>query len=832
MAIFSTNSTAETNTADESVDDLGVNLALTNIPADIKNLLIKVAGDIPAGQQGDSTRPRYALLKGKIAAYAGFYLDGSTTPVLKYDDTTNSGTDPFYIASATFTVTAAGVNNNKITLKVKVKTVDKTIAEYTVKTNDTTATVAQGLTNLINIPKLRHGFYASVSGSAITIRATDIVGGDASDLTLSFTKTGTANGTVTTQFASSISKTNQINRSIDKLTFYIMFRAPFKNAAYNTFYGDPLVNIATSWSYAANELRVAHGLKRLNSAGEQVLKVGTEWKQVNDANQELDGYTTENAYEFLGIDVKSADYFSDSKSTYTNQHSLDLPSVERTKLFTHVDATQPKAGYNKIPAYFFIVAIRQENPYLAGFWLAAKKDTYYSRGAHFPANLGAKYKNRKFIRFTTALGTAVVAGQTIKKDAGTGNHYVEVATVKYNLQLAAGEQLTSVVDAATGTSDDYIYESLTLEGATVVKEGTRYLAEFNPMVDVVLDNNSAITVGMGLDIGNAFSGLYKIEFTIAATGNFRLYYWDKVSAELSYSTLTASQLKIALNSVLFPPHLESLGGDVKTKIKDLVTVTGPVTQGTIKTYTVKINRAMQAPYSHPIYSAIDDLSQVNSNVTFNPAADKDRWKVNTDVEKDSWYYFLKAMNYGFSNEPKANGVYDKDFWLKQNSISAADQTLIKNLTRFALGVSRGRSYALYTANKDLLKKVEFKSFVQNMRGIYNEIFIPRYYNKRRPIEDGTTRSNGDHVIESGVMDLLPDIHAPNQAELHIMASMVFNAGSISSSRATAFINAIKGHSQKSMGALVEMLIKPRRESAYQFTHNLTMIKNIYRGVID
>jgi len=837
MAIFSTNSTADTNTADQSVDDLGVDLSLTNIPADIKNLLIKVAGDIPNGQQGDSTRPRYALIKGKVAAYAGFYLDGSNPAVLKYDATTNSGNDPFYIASATFTVTAAGANKDTIQLNVKIKTTTKSIAKYTTKTGDTTDVVAQGLTKLINSAIWTHGFYASVSGSAITIRATDDVGGDASDLTLSFTKTGSANGTVTTQFATSVSTTSQNNRSVDKLTFYIMFRAPFKNAADNSFYGDPLVQAANSWSYAANEVRIAHNLKRLNSAGEQVVKVGNVWQNVNDAGEDLDKYTNQKGYEFLGVDVKDAPFLSDTKLTLTNASNLDTPATERTNLFKHVDATQPKDGYNKIPPYFFIVAIRQENPYEALFWLAdKKKGTYYSRGAHFPASSSAEGKNRKFIRFTTALGTANVSGQTIVKEANTGNFYVEVNNAKYYLQLAAGEQLISKVDAEpTVTTDDYAYESLSLEGAKIIKKDTRYVAEFTPMVDATLDNNSAITMGMGLDLGNAFVGLFEIKFTMAlntaATGHFRLYYWDNVSAELAYN-LTASQLKDAINSVLISTFVSNLTTAQKNLIKGLVKVDELTPSGTTKTFSVTINRKFQGAYFHPLYSATDDLSQVNSNVTFNPAADKDRWEIKTAVKKDDWYTYVKTMNYGFSNQPKTNGVDDEDFWLKQNGISATDQTLIKNIMKFALGVSRGRSYAIYRNNNDLLRQVEFKSYIQNLRAIYNEIFIPRFFNTNRQNQDGQNLSNGSPTIQGTIIDGLTTAHAANQAELHLMASAIFNAPGTITSNATKFKNAAKSHSLKELAELVKKMRKERHNSTYQFIYSLTMIKNIYRGIID
>ncbi|MBT1689819.1 hypothetical protein [Dawidia soli] len=836
MAIFSTNYAAETTTADQSIDDLGVDLSLSTIPNDIKNLLIKVAGDIPTGQQGDSTRPRYALLKGKVAAYAGFYLDGSNPAVLRYDATTDSGNDPFYIASATFTVTAAGVNKNKITLNVKIKTTTKSIAEYKVKTNDTTDLVAQGLINHLNLSIRTHGFYASVSGSVITIRATSDVGGSASDLTLSFTQTGTANGAITTQFATSTSTTAQTNRSIDKLTFYIMFKAPFKNATYNQFYGDPLVQATNSWSYAANEMRAAHNLKRLNSAGEQVQKFGTEWKNVNDAGEDLDKYTNQKGYEFLGIDVKDAVYLSDSKLSLTTKYNLDTPATERVNLFKHVDATQPKDGYNKIPPYFFIVAARQENPYNDICWLAKQTRGSYSRGVHFPANINTSYKNRKYIRFTTALGTVNVEGKTIKKEPGTGNLYVEVNNIKYNLLLAAGEQLTSKVDSdPASTTDDYTYESLSLEGATIVKKDNRYLAEFDSIVDAtILGNNSGITVGMGLDLGNAFNGLYRIEFTIAvntaATGHFRLYYWDNVSDELPYS-ITAIQLKNAINDILFSDHLSSLSSDQEDAIKELVTVTSPPNQGGIKTYTVKIERKLQAAYFHPVYSATDDLSQVNSNVTFNPAADKDRWEVVTDVLKDGWHSVEKTMNYSFSNQPNTNGVYDKDFWLKQNGISATDQNVIKNILKFSMGASRGRGYAVYINNRDLVQKVEFKSYTQSLRGIYNEIFIPRYYNARRQSEDGKSYSNGT-TIESKVIQGLTGIHTPNQAELHLMASAVYNSPGTLSGNAGSFKSAIKSHSLKALSQLVPALRKERQASSYEFIYSLPMIKNIYRGVID
>src|SRR5689334_18246164 len=109
MAIFSTNSVAaDTPSAAFVAEDLGIKFSLITDAA-VKELLLKVAGDIPAGKSNDSDRPRYSLLLGKTAMYAGFYLDNGS---LKCDNSTNNGSNPDLIAQATYEITNAGNKND------------------------------------------------------------------------------------------------------------------------------------------------------------------------------------------------------------------------------------------------------------------------------------------------------------------------------------------------------------------------------------------------------------------------------------------------------------------------------------------------------------------------------------------------------------------------------------------------------------------------------------------------------------------------------------------------------------------------------------------------
>ena len=94
----------------------------------------------------------------------------------------------------------------------------------------------------------------------------------------------------------------QPNKSLDKLTFLLMFILPYKTKTVppGTYYGDPLNGPHTTWSYLGNQLRVSP-LKRLNQAGEQV---NDDKKHCDDDGVDLgDEYDTPKAFAFYVVSI-------------------------------------------------------------------------------------------------------------------------------------------------------------------------------------------------------------------------------------------------------------------------------------------------------------------------------------------------------------------------------------------------------------------------------------------------------------------------------------------------------------------------------------------------
>jgi hypothetical protein len=187
-------------------------------------------------------------LKGKIAEYAGFY-----------HKTVNGSTQTLWDGA-----TSDNKNNHDWPLS--------TDASFIKETPHTKMRVESSL-------GIIKGLYVSGDGIASGTTVVDI---SSSTVELSNANTSTKKK-VTLTFTTQSPTTGlplQPNKSLDKLTFLIMFRLPFSQNALNDYYGDPLSDAEKlrgtpaknqrSWSYRANELRAGGSLKRLNQAGEQV----------------------------------------------------------------------------------------------------------------------------------------------------------------------------------------------------------------------------------------------------------------------------------------------------------------------------------------------------------------------------------------------------------------------------------------------------------------------------------------------------------------------------------------------------------------------------------
>lgn len=205
-------------------------------------------------------------LKGKVAEYAGFYhktVNGSIQTL--WDGTTNNK------------------NNHDWPLSTDASFIDKT--------TPTKMKVESSL-------GIFSGLY--VSGDGIT-SGTTVVSITGSTMTLSAANTSTK-AKVTLTFTTQSPTTGlplQPNKSLDKLTFLIMFRLPFNsniNTGFSYYgkpddsastYGDPK-NKTQSWTYRGNQLRVTP-LRRLNGAGEQL---NADDERCDDSGNSIEDETT------------------------------------------------------------------------------------------------------------------------------------------------------------------------------------------------------------------------------------------------------------------------------------------------------------------------------------------------------------------------------------------------------------------------------------------------------------------------------------------------------------------------------------------------------------
>jgi hypothetical protein len=327
-------------------------------------------------------------------------------------------------------------------------------------------------------------------------------------------------------------------------------------------------------------------------------------------------------------------------------------------------------------------------------------------------------------------------------------------------------------------------------------------------------NSSGLTVGMGLDLGANFGGIYKIEFniTFTGTGTFRLYYVNKRTSEISTATITNTSLKNHLTSLI------NISADLIT-----------VTQVNATTKKVSISRVGNGyddkAYNHKVYAY--DIS-AGLTVTFDPSQEEDRWIENTVEINDSWYYINRVLNNSFGNEPT-----DDEYWLDQLGLTAAEKTKMKVLLKRSAGCRSKPGYHIYHENKTLLQKLEITSYVSNLRAVYHKLFVEKFYNKQRTTANGTLKNNGNNRT---LMHVLSDSRLktkPNQAELFAMVIVNFNYPGKFPGKITGFIEAINQHSKSKLLALLETPseIKDRKPKLVSFL-TASVINRLYHGFDD
>lgn len=568
------------------------------------------------------------------------------------------------------------------------------------------------------------------------------------------------------------------NASIDKLTFYVIFRLPYthNNLTYDdigdggtsgTISGNP-----TAWGKYANYIRTltGSGIRKINSAGEQVNNSGLP---VDDNNNSVESWYQEEAYTYLGENPFSG--------SYTIPSGLYPSETERAMLFGQ-NNEQPNAPgeqsleITKIPIYFYLLA-KVENPYTNINWLNPdKNDTRISRIPHWPSNIKIKKYRKHFVKKTSGSTISIEDGIYTLLNDSEGSYFIVSETDQQNNQVTNHKIYVEIIDAETLFS-----ENLDLINANKIeKNSDGLLAIWESHYDYpTLKNNSGLTVGMGVDIGATFNGIYSIEINIVISGSgaFRLYSGCRKSAAIN-TNVNCPELKNILVTLL----------NISSNRIRVENSNGQQSGNPAKILITRQNDGNDMAYNHRIY--VYDLTSTAS-VQLTPNSESQRWKEIQNEIKDSWLYYNKLLNVSFSNNPP-----DVNYWLDQLGISPMEQDNLKIYLKRCFGCRSKSSYHIWDENKELIKKVEFKSYVRNLRATYHEFFIPRFYNLQRELEDGTSRYNGTNGNFS-VQYLLNDSRLkskPNQAEFLAIVLLNYNLPSRYRNRIGELIEAINQHS--------------------------------------
>lgn len=609
--------------------------------------------------------------------------------------------------------------------------------------------------------------------------------------------------------------------SLDKLTFYVIFRLPYTNTGLtyedigNGLTSSTLVPSPTAWGKYANYIRslTGSGIRKINSAGEQVDSAGNA---VDDNGDVIEGWYNEKAYAYLGENP-----FSVNQKVPTGCYST---ATEKAMLFgqnTNLpNGANPSLPITQIPLYFYLLA-KIENPYSNGFWLNSL-EKYPSRIPHWPGgSIKEKTPRRHFVKQTSSSPNV-----DIPNSEGDEKKYTlindNVGTFFWVDQPAPNPKARIYIEPIS--TDTLTFEGLDLKKATRVEKnndgllavwGNRY---DNPRLQLY----SGLSIGIGVDVGALFHGIYTIEFEISftSTGTFRLYSGDKRSDLIDSSKLTCTSLQKIIANISNVPS-------GKISVKD----SSGHTTGIPKTIVITREKGSNfKTYNHKIYAS--DIEPSGFTVTFTPSKEEDRWKENNTTGNKDWQYFNRLLNYSFSNTPSNNG--DEDDWLNNINLNNSDKEKLVTVLKKSFNCQWKAGYHIWDENKTLFQKLELKSYVQNLRATYNKIFIPRFY----------SISNKSLSIEY----LLKKINTnPNQAELFALVLYNYNLPSayVASSVRDQLIKAINTHSKKELITAIELKnlkskekIKPfymdrgRRDALKDFVNSSSVILKLYHGIND
>lgn len=321
---------------------------------------------------------------------------------------------------------------------------------------------------------------------------------------------------------------NQPLRSIDKLTFLIMFRLPLSSQVTSTngtnqYYGDPFTG--NSWTKRANDYRSLNNLNKLDFSGEEVDSSG---KKLIDWTSEA-GYNKISGlwpkiYKENGTElVHQGDGSQNGKrckkmadGSFQNFDTTNITNEYKDQLF---DST---VNYNKLPVSFFRMA-QDENPYV-NYYKTQKNykmhwpEIFHSNDKDGPLSRKVWLRRKLKVTSTNLLPsqTGLLHNKTIQSTSGT--YFIAVNTGNI-------ANVTVELDDAN-ISNDPKFSNLT--GLDCIKDGNDLFAIISNSNAMCYDPSeqsgvlntkryvvslynienhpgwSGLTLGAGIDLGAAF----------------------------------------------------------------------------------------------------------------------------------------------------------------------------------------------------------------------------------------------------------------------------------------------------------------------------------------
>ncbi len=532
---------------------------------------------------------------------------------------------------------------------------------------------------------------------------------------------------------------------LDKLTFYVMFRLPYKDSGLNTKYTNPLGVSGTSWSVMGNNIRGASGsgLKKLNQAGEQVNSSGVH---CDNAGNDISSYSGQNAFDYYIINNRNEPETKVWKDLHYGSAELNQQAVIKAK-----------------PIYYLITILTENNP------------GNYKRAIHFPNNLVGDFDMDNKPNNINDLPKPVYKKRRIKLIDGenqivqplTGSTFSIISNKKTVVETLGSTPRTLNVKLYYSGYEDINLERFELENLKIergVENGqpavfATYYSPFPGKLrmfeKIATPNLSGLTFGFGFDIGASQPNgyFYEIELDILklnnVTGDFKLHYGSSLSDSISFNS-SNEELKTKILSLL----------ELKEISNYKIIAISAITNSGVSNYTagwrVKIQRRFVPPpgyinqpnskskpkihrvfrvYEHNIFYYPHDGDFAQNKIKILPEKEWDRWKVRSKAVT-IYNKFETKINKIFGPDPAApNDPLD---WLKpsRHHIGFSKSDFIKDI-RYAFGIQAGPAATLFYNINDRLMLFQMPDFNTNYPNYYTHIFSVDYFQKAKESIDAS-----------------------------------------------------------------------------------------------